>query len=297
MTLLLHSQLTVHLLSVEMIKIKNTSIRKYCSRSVCVMHKRIINLLLYKKFKHVKISSSVCIKHKRLPNRQFYTSLHQLPAQSDGPFCSLGPKAKSFPSSVGSTNLQNHLMELGNNETSFFNKVHHRSTTSEVTGHKTVMHFFRCQSIILCLIKRKRKENEQDSIFGCFYISLLITSHHITRHMIEERLQELQHELHALQYDHNRWVWYTDWGGGGSWVQTARVVIIRHTGQDRFERSREITKDRMTQSVWMYSTAESAGHYYDFRTNLTPRGRSFPNWLIGHRFLTLVLENSLSCAF
>lgn len=32
--LLLHSQLTVHLLSVEMIKIKNTSIRKYCSRSV-----------------------------------------------------------------------------------------------------------------------------------------------------------------------------------------------------------------------------------------------------------------------
>lgn len=31
--------------------------------------------------------------------------------------------------------------------------------------------------------------------------------------------------------------------------QTARVGIIRHTNQDRFEDSWEITKDRMTQSV------------------------------------------------
>lgn len=231
------------------------------------MHKRIINLILYKKFKHVKISSSVCIKHKRLPNRQFYTGLHQLPAQSKGPFRSLGLKAKSFPPSVGSTNLQNQLTELGNNETTFFNKVHHCSTTSEVTGCKTVAVFLQVSVNDSVLKKRKEKKNKQNKTNRT--VSLVVStfrssSHHITRHMIEERLQELQHELHAFQYDHNQCVWYTDGAEKKKKNQTARVGIIRHTNQDRFEDSWEITKDRMTQSVWMHSTADSAdsaGHY------------------------------------
>lgn len=129
-------------------------------------------------------------------------------------------------------------------------------------------YFFRCQSMILCLKKRKEKKNKQNKTNRT--VSLVVStfrssSHHITRHMIEERLQELQHELHAFQYDHNQCVWYTDGGEKKKKKnQTARVGIIRHTNQDRFEDSWEITKDRMTQSVWMHSTADSAdsaGHY------------------------------------
>lgn len=231
------------------------------------MHKRIINLILYKKFKHVKISSSVCIKHKRLPNRQFYTGLHQLPAQSKGPFRSLRPKAKSFPPSVGSTNLQNQLTELGNNETTFFNKVHHCSTTSEVTGCKTVAVFLQVSVNDSVLKKKKRKEkqtkqNEQDSIFGRFYISLLITSHHKAHDRRTLAGASTWTSCISIWSQSMRLIYR--WGGKKKKNQTARVGIIRHTNQDRFEDSWEITKDRMTQSVWMHSTADSAdsaGHY------------------------------------
>lgn len=231
------------------------------------MHKRIINLILYKKFKHVKISSSVCIKHKRLPNRQFYTGLHQLPAQSKGPIRSLGPEAKSFPPSVGSTNLQNQLTELGNNETTFFNKVHHCSTTSEVTGCKTVAVFLQVSVNDSVLKKKKRKEkqtkqNEQDSIFGRFYISLLITSHHKAHDRRTLAGASTWTSCISIWSQSMRLIYR--WGGKKKKNQTARVGIIRHTNQDRFEDSWEITKDRMTQSVWMHSTADSAdsaGHY------------------------------------